>query len=75
MHEFKKDAEALLAPFKNRIPAGVKGLDAVLTEYVAFKEADERRRAAEARFIAREDDSSGSESAEEVRFNSILIRF
>ena len=46
MHEFKKDAEALLAPFKNRIPAGVKGLDAVLTEYVAFKEADERRRAA-----------------------------
>ena len=36
----------LLAPFKNRIPAGVKGLDAVLTEYVALKDADERRRSA-----------------------------
>jgi hypothetical protein len=38
--QFKKDADALLAPFGNRIPAGVKGLDAVLSEYVAFKEAD-----------------------------------
>ena len=46
MNQFKKDADVLLAPFKNRIPAGVKGLDAVLTEYVAFKDADERRRSA-----------------------------
>ena len=42
--QFKKDADALLAPFGNRIPAGVKGLDAVLSEYVAFKEADARRK-------------------------------
>lgn len=41
---FKKDADALLAPFGNRIPAGVKGLDAVLSEYVAFKEADAKRK-------------------------------
>jgi len=42
--QFKKDADALLAPFGNRIPAGVKGLDAVLSEYVAFKEADAKRK-------------------------------
>ena len=46
MNQFRKDADVLLAPFKNRIPAGVKGLDAVLTEYVALKDADERRRSA-----------------------------
>ena len=43
---FPGDADALLAPFGNRIPAGVKGLDAVLGEYVAFKEADTRRKRA-----------------------------
>lgn len=44
--QFKRDAVVLLAPFGNRIPAGVKGLDAVLGEYVAFKEADTRRKRA-----------------------------
>ena len=44
--QFKRDAVVLLAPFGNRIPAGVKGLDAVLGEYVAFKEADTKRKRA-----------------------------
>ena len=44
MDQFKKDASVLLKPFGNRIPAGVKGLDSVLTEYVAFKDADSKRK-------------------------------
>ncbi len=43
MDQFKKDASVLLKPFGNRIPNGVKGLDAILTEYVSFKDADTKR--------------------------------
>jgi hypothetical protein len=46
MNQFREEADPLLAPFKNRIPAGVKSLDNLLNEYVQLNEREQRRAAA-----------------------------
>ena len=52
--QFRTDADPLLAPFRNRVPTGVVGLEHIVGEYVAARARDAARRAAmEANPLAR----------------------
>ena len=44
--QFRTDADALLAPFRNRVPTGVVGLERIVGEYVAIRARDDARRLA-----------------------------
>ena len=44
--QFRTDADALQAPFRNRVPTGVVGLERIVGEYVAIRARDDARRLA-----------------------------